>query len=97
MLRLVDVNGKQGNISNVEGVERSKVTLERSTIYFSQILLYSENSRKLIKRMIDDIEEFVRNETKMNTVSISYFLFLMSNYRENILLFFKFKIQYEIM
>ena len=73
--RLADVNGKQDNISKVEGVERSKVTLERSTIYFSQILLYSENSRKLIKRMIDDIEEFVRNETKMNTVSINHFLF----------------------
>ena len=72
--RLADVNGKQDNISKVEGVERSKVTLERSTIYFSQILLYSENSRKLIKRMIDDIEEFVRNETKMNTVSINHFL-----------------------
>ena len=85
---------KQGNISNVEGVERTKVTLERSTIYFSQILLYSENSRKLVKRMIDDIEEFVRSETKMNTVSINYFLSYY--YYLSIIGIFKFPIQYEI-
>ena len=85
---------KQGNISNVEGVERTKVTLERSTIYFSQILLYSENSRKLVKRMIDDIEEFVRSETKMNTVSINYFLSYC--YYLSIIGIFKFPIKYEI-
>ena len=74
MLKFSDEDINENINSNIDSVERSRITLKRSTIYFSQILLYSENSRKLIKRMIEDIEEFVRNEREINAVSNPIFI-----------------------
>ena len=52
-----------------EKVFREEATLIRSTVYFSQILQYTENSKKLNIRVLEEVDKIIQAEKDANFVS----------------------------
>ena len=50
-------------------VFREEATLIRSTVYFSQILQYTENSKKLNIRVLEEVDKIIQAEKDANFVS----------------------------
>ena len=50
-------------------VFREEATLIRSTVYFSQILQYTENSKKLNQRVLEEVDKIIQAEKDANFVS----------------------------
>ena len=52
-----------------EKVFRGEATLIRSTVYFSQILQYTENSKKLNERVLEEVDRIILAEKDASFVS----------------------------
>ena len=52
-----------------EKIFRGEATLIRSTVYFSQILQYTENSKKLNQRVLEEVDKIIQAEKEANFVS----------------------------
>jgi hypothetical protein len=61
-------NTENSGNSTRNSLFRKQDTVKRSAIYFSQILLYSETSKKLIEKVLEGIEKVVKDEKDANKV-----------------------------
>ena len=78
-------------------VFREEATLIRSTVYFSQILQYTENSKKLNQRVLEEVDKIIQAEKDANFVSnyswiyrIEIMFFKTRMYASNLLIIYLF-------
>ena len=60
-----------------EKVFRGEATLIRSTVYFSQILQYTENSKKLNQRVLEEVDRIIQAEKDASFVSKYLWIYII--------------------